>query len=604
MDQEKTTRDFVQNLEEKGLFRFPTLLLWFGGGFLFFVLALAMFSSSEDEQKTDSSATSTVLTQEVQDAAEDAQDQDVTGEEETEDFSQETTTDAQTLDAENVSEESTTLSQEETTAPQPEAAVTKVEMVNGRLWITVPEISWEEWEKIQAEKAAQNEDKASEEVSEQEIAQVEVPVQKPTRVSVALPKAKSTTVSLPKDVREILSSNSNHQPTKLSQSLNQLANVDDRYQRHPEVEIFVLEAKSILALRQGKALSNAVAFDPALTLLEKKMNSPERQRAALYAALASRASYNPLWVETLSKQQKDPLAQYAVTLAKHVESKSSLAEQMTDFEKLHANFPDFFPISETLANTYLLSKLPSRAQELYTSLIVLEPTDQSLQTALYRSVDAQNNPQALIELVQQRPQGQDMNWEQHYLYGKALKETGKIDEAVEQFALALADSSLGRASKNRGVIWYEKGQLEFKQQKYKDSATSFYESTTIRKNDVTAWSFLAASYYRDADYGKAIAAYQQALALTPGEKSLEKYLGMSMILSNQVEAGKQHLMASIEKGLRDADSYYFLAKVESTGGNLDLAKTYLTQSLGVDPSYTPAQKLLASLAPQSTTVAP
>ncbi|MCB0325978.1 MAG: tetratricopeptide repeat protein [Bdellovibrionales bacterium] len=651
MENEKTRRDFVQNLEEKGLFRLPKILFWFGGGFLLFVVFLAMFSSgnqTQEKQLVESTIKQEISVPEVSveivenvqpvdpetqaveqgeqevavneaedldsEPAESAMEEDLE-----EEFTQGTEEDT-SLEIADVEETQAEQSQDisETPAQVQEEKITKVEKINGRLVITVPETPWDVWlaqkeaaEKEKQEQAAQQELALLEEEESQENTQNIEPKEKTEEKPKVVAKApvvskpkkaspeKTATVrspgsGLPRDVRVLFDVYKTFSPIELETSLERIAVLDERYQKHPEIEILSLEAKSMLALRNASASASGI-LAPALILLEEKKHSPQRQRAALMASLASNQSVVPTWIPTLEKRKEDALAQYAVTLVKNAEASIETQDQIRNFEVLHARYPDFFPITETLANMYLMSNFPYLAQTLYEGLMLKDATDTNLRTAYYRSLSAQKKYDELIAKVESSGDHGAKGWEQLYLYAKALIESGRKIEAVQQFALALEDANLGAQSKNRGVIAYEKGRIEFDAKNYQAASVSFSQAQQIRTRDLQTASFLAASYFRSGQYEQAKAAYQNALALQPGDKSLEKYLGMSMILSQNLQEGKQYLLSSIQKGMSDADSYYYLANAEKMQGDQAKALAYVQKALEADPQYQPAQKLLSQL---------
>ena len=84
--------------------------------------------------------------------------------------------------------------------------------------------------------------------------------------------------------------------------------------------------------------------------------------------------------------------------------------------------------------------------------------------------------------------------------------------------------------------------------------------------------------------GEAIEEYQLALALRPGDATVENALGAALLASNQISEAILHLSAAASARPDYFDAHYNLGIAQGTAGNFSAAVQELTTAVNLNPN--------------------
>ncbi len=215
-------------------------------------------------------------------------------------------------------------------------------------------------------------------------------------------------------------------------------------------------------------------------------------------------------------------------------------------------------------------------------------------------------------------------------YANRLKETGKIDEAIENFSKCLllkpdspeAHNNFGNAlldkkQTDKAVEHYKKaielaeGQKRgaypprglaeahhnlanaFRQQGRFDQAAEHYAAALkVKPDDIGTLQGLALAYSAMEKYDDAIACYDRMLQLGPDNVIAHGLLGMALGQKGEPELAAKEFRFVLSRRPDDLEMYCNLGIVLQQQGKIDEAIDQYRQALRIDPDYVKAKQLL------------
>ncbi len=128
----------------------------------------------------------------------------------------------------------------------------------------------------------------------------------------------------------------------------------------------------------------------------------------------------------------------------------------------------------------------------------------------------------------------------YYARGRGFYETGRYDEAVQEFDAALAAyPDYGRAYAARAEIHLDHGE-------YTQAAQDYEQAIALGTADPGIYWNLGWSYHLAGDYGASLQASRKALALDPNLLPVQMNVATTLLVQGQTEAA----MEAYEQGLR------------------------------------------------------
>lgn len=173
------------------------------------------------------------------------------------------------------------------------------------------------------------------------------------------------------------------------------------------------------------------------------------------------------------------------------------------------------------------------------------------------------------------------NWKTHNNLGLVYLETGRYEQAVDQFNIALAEyPEAAQIACNRGVAFLRQGQLD------KAEAT-FQEVLQHDPGLVTAWLNRGAIAMTQKDFIRAVRFYEEALRQDPREVKASLALAeLSLSLGDNERAlsyAKQVLAES-----RDPDQLTRLGSIFAAQNSRNMARDLLEAAIRQDPQWVDA----------------
>lgn len=275
----------------------------------------------------------------------------------------------------------------------------------------------------------------------------------------------------------------------------------------------------------------------------------------------------------VAQQIEDLLSQAeAVTL------RSKLDEATSIYDYLIQMAPDDARPQAGKAWMLIYDAQPSAALPYAQRAVELDPSSGEAATVLSRAyADTGDRAQAL-SAAQQAVELDAGSAEAHAVLADAYRLNGQDQEAVREADLALVqDTNSANAHRARGLLY---------QVVEKDTGQAASELQVAAGLDPELWTRrheLGILLAQDENYGAAVDAFQDALALRPKAETYTAIGGVYFHLE-QYELAIAALQESINEGLQDAQTYGTLAAALAHSGDCDQAKAYAAQALSIDPA--------------------
>jgi tetratricopeptide (TPR) repeat protein len=226
-----------------------------------------------------------------------------------------------------------------------------------------------------------------------------------------------------------------------------------------------------------------------------------------------------------------------------------VAAAISIWMKRYSDLRQLFPVALAASIVCLFAILTLRQSQLYASPI-----------ALYRHT-IENNPSC---------------WMAHNNLGNALKQVGRVDEAIDEYEAAiLAKPDYAEAFNNLGSALIELG-------RWQEAIDNCQHSVRLHPNDPLAHNNLALALAH-ADRNAAIRQYEQALRLEPNFAEADSNWGVLLAEMGQPAAAIAHLERAIRHKPDYAPAYSNLGNTLAQTGNLGRACLEFKLAVQLDP---------------------
>jgi protein O-mannosyl-transferase len=169
------------------------------------------------------------------------------------------------------------------------------------------------------------------------------------------------------------------------------------------------------------------------------------------------------------------------------------------------------------------------------------------------------------------------NYVAHNNYGLALKNRGRVDDAISEFRMALQDRpQLIEAHTNLGDALLAKGQTQ-------EAAAELQESMRLNPTYPEAHIDMGTLLESQGRMQEAETQYRQAVDLAPDDAAAHTGLGSALAALGQTEEGLQQLRTGVELEPNGAVGRYDLGVVLAAAGRLDEAVTELSEAVRLQP---------------------
>ena len=209
---------------------------------------------------------------------------------------------------------------------------------------------------------------------------------------------------------------------------------------------------------------------------------------------------------------------------------------------------------------------------------------------------------------------------QHRKYGAALQEAGRLDEAVEQYNIALgfdpndakthynlATAQVAQSKIDAALEHFERAlRLDPKGGDYRydygyalervgrdDEAAVQYQAAIKFKPKSAAYHYGYAAYLtKTHKLDEAIGQYREALRLKPNYIEAHSDLGNALFAKNELEEAKAHYLEAIRLDPRNAQAWNNLGSIYFRQGQISQAIVQYQEALRLDPHLQSAEENL------------
>jgi tetratricopeptide (TPR) repeat protein len=181
------------------------------------------------------------------------------------------------------------------------------------------------------------------------------------------------------------------------------------------------------------------------------------------------------------------------------------------------------------------------------------------------------------------------NYVAHFNLGNALRQEGKLDEAMSQYRSALQiRPDYPQAHNNLGKSFLQKGQVD-------NAITQFQQALQINPGLATAHYNLGAALFEKGKVDEAIAQYQLALQLSPGYAQGHFDLAVAFLQKGRVTEAITENQKGLQIDPGNAEACYNLGLSLRKQGRLDEAVAHYQRALEIRPGYAEARYNLGNV---------
>jgi len=171
------------------------------------------------------------------------------------------------------------------------------------------------------------------------------------------------------------------------------------------------------------------------------------------------------------------------------------------------------------------------------------------------------------------------NFIAHDGLGQFLLDHGRLDEAIDQFQIALNIApKYPMARTNLGIAVAKKGRI--------DEAIAHFQAVLENyPNDAKAYHNMGTALAKKGDSQSAIAAYEKALSIQSRYPSAHYSLGMALDDSGRIDEAIAHYQEAVQEDPHFAEAYYLLGNDLFRRSRLDDAIAVYERALQSRPAY-------------------
>jgi tetratricopeptide (TPR) repeat protein len=171
------------------------------------------------------------------------------------------------------------------------------------------------------------------------------------------------------------------------------------------------------------------------------------------------------------------------------------------------------------------------------------------------------------------------NFIAHDGLGQFLLDHGRLDEAIDQFQIALnIDPKYPMARTNLGIALTKKGRVD-------EAITLFQTVLEDCPNDAKAYHNLGIALAKKGDAQSAIAAYEKALSIQSRYPSAHYNLGIALDDSGRIDEAIAHYQEAVQEDPHFAEAYYLLGNDLFRRSRIDDAIAAYKRALQSRPAY-------------------
>src|SRR6266496_2756193 len=171
------------------------------------------------------------------------------------------------------------------------------------------------------------------------------------------------------------------------------------------------------------------------------------------------------------------------------------------------------------------------------------------------------------------------NFIAHDGLGQFLLDHGRLDEAIDQFQIALnIDPKYPMARTNLGIALSKKGRVD-------EAIAHFQTVLGDYPNDAKAHLNLGTALAKKGDPQSAIAAYEKALSIQSRYPSAHYKLGMALDASGRIDEAIAHYQEAVQEDPHFAEAYYLLGNDLFRRSRIDDAIAAYERALQSRPAY-------------------
>jgi tetratricopeptide (TPR) repeat protein len=182
-------------------------------------------------------------------------------------------------------------------------------------------------------------------------------------------------------------------------------------------------------------------------------------------------------------------------------------------------------------------------------------------------------------------------WMAHNNLGSVLQQTGRLQEAVEQYEAAISlDPDGAEEHNNLGDVLYQTGRVAEAMEQYE-------QALQIKPDYASAQNNLGEALFQTGRVPEAMEHFEEALRLNPNEASAHVNLGNAFIQSGLLPEALEQFEQALKINPSDAAAHYDLGSILLQTGRFSEATQQYEEALRIKPDFVQAQAVLARLKP-------
>ncbi|MBU4258693.1 MAG: tetratricopeptide repeat protein [Proteobacteria bacterium] len=170
----------------------------------------------------------------------------------------------------------------------------------------------------------------------------------------------------------------------------------------------------------------------------------------------------------------------------------------------------------------------------------------------------------------------------HYVFGQALDQQGRLEEAVLQYNKAIKiRPKFAMAHNNLGAALSREGKL-------KEAIYHFNEAVNIHPDYAKAHNNLATVLLTQGKFEEALSHYREALMINPEDEYTRKNLANFLSNHGRIDEALSHYNKALLFNPEDWDAHYKLGHILVKQEKINEALSHFAEVIRINPDYAPA----------------
>jgi protein O-mannosyl-transferase len=181
------------------------------------------------------------------------------------------------------------------------------------------------------------------------------------------------------------------------------------------------------------------------------------------------------------------------------------------------------------------------------------------------------------------------NYSAHYSMGNALRDNGRIEEAVAHYTEAL------RINPVHPEIHFNLGNILSRQGKFDEAIMHYMKAIQVSPNDADAYNHLGTAQVSQGKIRDAVITLTRAIEIDPNKSASYNNLGAALVRLGKPDEAVANFTRAVQINPDDMEAHYNIGVISASQGKFDNAAIHFRETTRIKPDFAKTHNNLGSV---------